>query len=143
MVVDHISKERRSWLMSQVKQKNTGPEIRVRKTTYKLGIRYRLHSSQLPGKPDLVVGSRKTVIFVHGCFWHRHRGCKKSSDPKTRLEYWGNKFRENVQRDQSNYRKLRRIGWRSVVIWECQTKDLEKLSSIIERKLLGRSGCSR
>ena len=121
-----ISKER-SRNMSAIKSKNTKPEIVVRKLLHSMGYRFRLHRKDLPGSPDIVLPKYKTVIFVHGCFWHRHENCKYSSTPKTRKKFWESKFEVNVKRDLEIQEKIKNIEWRSIVIWECETKDLEEL----------------
>ncbi len=113
--------------MSAIKSKNTKPEIAVRKLLHSMGYRFRIHSKDLPGSPDIVLPKYKTVIFVHGCFWHRHENCKNASTPNTRKEFWENKFKANVKRDKEIQQKIKNIGWESVVIWECETKDLEEL----------------
>lgn len=113
--------------MARVKSKNTKPELAVRRTVYHLGYRYRLHPRDLPGSPDVVFRARKKVIFVHGCFWHRHHGCRKTTTPKTRAAFWRAKFKENVVRDERNMQALRAAGWASLVIWECQTLHLADL----------------
>lgn len=120
--MDRLTPERRSWLMSRVRSKNTTPELRVRKVAHALGLRFRLHRIDLPGKPDLVFPKFRTVIFVHGCFWHRHPECLKASTPKTSSEMWQAKFKRNVERDAENIAELSALGWRVAVIWECQTK---------------------
>ena len=125
-----ISKER-SRNMSAIKSKNTKPEIAVRKLLHSRGYRFRLHRKDLPGSPDIVLPKYKTVIFVHGCFWHRHENCKYSSTPKTRKEFWESKFKVNVKRDLEIQEKIKNIEWRSVVIWECETKDVENLRAKI------------
>lgn len=113
--------------MRTVKQKNTGPEIAVRKLLYSMGFRYRLHSRNLPGSPDIVLTKRKIVIFVHGCFWHRHPGCKHASSPKANKDYWEPKFDGNVRRDEKKERQLKELGWRVITVWECQTRELYNL----------------
>tara|TARA_Y100000766_G_C18863255_1_gene584351 strand:+ start:348 stop:776 length:429 start_codon:yes stop_codon:yes gene_type:complete len=125
-VLNNIS-EQRSRNMSAIKSKNTKPEIRVRKILHSMGYRFRLHSKNLPGSPDIVLPKYKTVIFVHGCFWHRHENCKYSKNPKTRKEFWNQKFRVNIKRDLEIHEKIKNIEWRSVVIWECETKNIENL----------------
>lgn len=130
-MVDHISPERRSWLMSRVRGKHTTPEMRVRKAAHAMGLRFRLHRKDLPGKPDLVFPRHRVALFVHGCFWHRHAACKKSTSPKTRVAYWNEKFRSNVERDRNNYAKLSDAGWTPLVIWECQTKSDNELGSLL------------
>lgn len=129
--MDRISPEQRSLLMSKVRSKNTKPEMLVRRSAHKLGFRFRLHRRDLPGSPDLVFPSLGAVIFVHGCFWHRHQGCKKSTYPKTRVDFWEKKFRRNRERDEENQRTLNDSGWKVLVVWECETKHHE----LIEKKI--------
>ena len=119
--------EQRSRNMSAIKSKNTKPEIKVRKILHSMGYRFRLHSKDLPGSPDIVLPKYKTVIFVHGCFWHRHENCKYASTPKTRKEFWNKKFTENKKRDSEIQEKIKILDWRSVVIWECETKNIKNL----------------
>ena len=125
--VIHEVSEKRSRNMSAIKSKNTKPEIKVRKVLHSMGYRFRLHSKDLPGSPDIVLPKYKTVIFVHGCFWHRHKNCKYASTPKTRQEFWNKKFTENIKRDSEIQDKIKNLDWRSVVIWECETKNIENL----------------
>ncbi len=125
--VIHDVSEQRSRNMSAIKSKNTKPEIKVRKVLHSMGYRFRLHSKDLPGSPDIVLPKYKTVIFVHGCFWHRHENCKYASTPKTRPEFWNKKFKENIKRDSEIQDKIKNLDWRSVVIWECETKNIENL----------------
>jgi DNA mismatch endonuclease (patch repair protein) len=127
--MDHINPSRRSWLMSRVKAKGTTPEMRVRRAAHALGFRFRLHQRKLPGSPDLVFPKLNSLIFVHGCFWHRHSNCSKASMPQTRQEFWNDKFQRNVARDALVQEKLQELGWRVLVIWECQTKEPRKLRS--------------
>ena len=117
--------------MAAIKSKNTKPEIVVRKMLYALGYRFRLHRKDLPGSPDIVLPKYKKVIFVHGCFWHRHENCKYASTPKTRKEFWNKKFTTNIERDIQIQEKIKNIDWRSVVIWECETKNIENLKERI------------
>jgi len=128
-VTDIVSKEVRSRMMSGIKGKNTKPEMIVRSTLHKLGYRFRLHSRILPGKPDIVLAMHKTVIFVHGCFWHRHEGCRYAYTPKSRESFWKEKFSKNVDRDQRNVMQLQHAGWKVAVIWECETVNLNTLST--------------
>ena len=125
---------KRSKIMRAVPRFNSQPEILVRKTLHSLGLRFRLHRKDLPGTPDIVLPKFKTAIFVHGCFWHRHHNCSKSTIPKTRKSFWEEKFRANVMRDARNEELLRAMGWRVQTIWECETSDAkalrEKLSAI-------------
>lgn len=125
--MDRLTASRRSWLMSRVKCENTTPEMTVRKYLHGLGFRYRLHSKELPGKPDIVLPKYRTVIFVHGCFWHRHKGCQYAGMPKSNMAFWRRKFESNVARDKKNSAALRRAGWRCLTIWECETKAEQKL----------------
>ena len=125
--VIHKVNEQRSRNMSAIRSKNTKPEIKVRKVLHSMGYRFRLHSKDLPGSPDIVLPKYKTVIFVHGCFWHRHENCKYASTPKTRKEFWNKKFTENKKRDSEIQEKIKILDWRSVVIWECETKNIENL----------------
>ncbi len=118
-MTDVVDAQTRSWMMSGIRGKNTRPELILRKALHAKGFRFRLHDRKLPGKPDLVFPRYKAVCFVHGCFWHRHPGCKYSTDPTTRPEFWKEKFRKNVERDQRNIDALLLAGWRVVVVWEC------------------------
>ena len=133
--VIHKVSEQRSRNMSAIKSKNTKPEIKVRKVLHSMGYRFRLHSKNLPGSPDIVLSKFKTVIFVHGCFWHRHENCKYASIPKTRQEFWNKKFIENIKRDAEIQEKIKNLNWRSVVIWECETKNIDNLRKIIIKNL--------
>ena len=119
----HKVSEQRSRNMSAIKSKNTKPEIAVRKVLHSMGYRFRLHRKDLPGSPDIVLPKYKTVIFVHGCFWHRHNNCKYATTPKTRKEFWENKFDENVKRDNLNQANLSLKGWKIIILWECQLKE--------------------
>ena len=125
--VMHEVSEQRSRNMSAIKSKNTKPEITVRKFLHSKGYRFRIHRKDLPGSPDIVLPKYKTVVFVHGCFWHRHEGCKHKTTPKTRKEFWENKFNENIKRDRNNFKELKKLNWKVLVIWECQMKNLEKI----------------
>lgn len=125
--MDTLSKEKRSWNMSRIKGKDTKPELIVRSLLHSMGYRYRLHQKNLPGKPDLVFKKYRTVIFVHGCFWHRHKGCKFAYEPKSRQEFWQRKFLENEARDIKNQSTLGNLGWKVLVIWECEVDNIEKL----------------
>ncbi|KAB1069983.1 DNA mismatch endonuclease Vsr [Methylobacterium planeticum] len=118
----------RSALMQRIRGKNTKPELLVRRLIHSMGYRFRLHRRDLPGRPDLVFPSRRKVIFVHGCFWHRHLGCKKASTPTTRRDFWQTKFAQNVERDARKERELQQAGWDVFVVWECETGDLKRLS---------------
>mgnify|MGYP006429290689 CR=1 FL=1 len=117
--------------MSRVRGKNTKPEMFVRRLTHGMGYRYRLHRGDLPGKPDLVFPSRKKVIFVHGCFWHRHPGCPLARLPKSKQAFWQTKLEGNRQRDLRDQALLRELGWGVLVVWECMLKDVEALKDRI------------
>src|SRR3990170_4219533 len=123
--MDTITKERRSWVMSRIKGHDTKPEYTVRSVIHRMGYRFRLHRKDLPGMPDVVLPKLRTIIFIHGCFWHRHKGCRYAYNPKSRKEFWKQKFEKNVARDQKVRRKLQELGWRVIVVWECQTKSIE------------------
>ena len=125
--------EQRSRNMSAIKSKNTKPEIAVRKLLHSMGYRFRLHRKDLPGSPDIVLPKYKTVIFVHGCFWHRHKNCKYASTPKTRKEFWENKFNSNKKRDQKIQKEIIDLGWKFIIIWECEARNIQPL----EEKLKG------
>ena len=125
---DTMSSESRSAVMSRIRGKNTKPELIVRSLLHRLGFRFRLHDRSLPGCPDIVLRGIKTVIFVHGCFWHRHT-CGKAYRPKTRREFWKNKFIGNVARDKKNISQLKHAGWRSILVWECETKHSGRLAN--------------
>lgn len=132
-MADSISPDRRSANMKKIRSTGMKPEMKVRRLAHGMGYRYRLHRRDLPGKPDLVFVSRRKVIFVHGCFWHQHkkRGCLKSHTPKSNADYWLPKLERNRERDASNIRKLKKMGWKPLVIWECETGDVEKLATRI------------
>lgn len=115
--------------MRSVKQKNTGAEMIVRRIAHAMGARYQLHRKDLPGRPDLVFPGRRLCIFVHGCFWHRHGGCRLASTPKTNVEFWQEKFTRNVERDIRKEAELRAAGWDVVTVWECETRSPELLST--------------
>lgn len=125
--MDKLNEKQRSWLMSRVRRTNTRPEIVVRRILHRLGLRFRLHAKKLPGRPDIVLSRWRIVIFVHGCFWHRHNGCSKTTTPSSNKGFWLDKFATNVKRDKRCRRQLRDAGWRVIVVWECETYDVEKL----------------
>ena len=134
---DPLNAGQRSELMSRIRSKDTKPEMRVRRLLHGMGYRYRLHAKELPGRPDLVFRPRRKVIFVHGCFWHRHDGCARATTPKTRTSYWEDKFRKNVARDRRNLLELTGLGWDAIVVWECETRELERLAAKLARFLDG------
>lgn len=119
-MMDRLSREHRSWNMSRVRGKDTGPEKQVRSALHRAGYRFRLHRETLPGRPDIVLPKYQTVVFVHGCFWHRHKSCQFAYTPKSRTDFWNRKFQSNIERDRRNVRALRRLGWRVVTVWECE-----------------------
>jgi DNA mismatch endonuclease (patch repair protein) len=133
--VDSISKQERSEIMARVRSKNMRPELLVRKLVFALGYRYRLHARDLPGCPDLVFRPSKKVIFVHGCFWHRHPNCALARMPKSRLDFWRPKLEGNRKRDEKNKRVLHREGWKVLTVWECELKDTRRLETRIRRFL--------
>lgn len=126
-MIDTVSAAKRSHIMSLVKGKNTRPEMTVRRVLHAAGFRYRLHGNSLPGKPDIVFAKKRKVIFVHGCFWHRHVECNLCRMPKTNQLFWSKKFEANVIRDGLNNRLLIASGWSVLTVWECEVSDLERL----------------
>lgn len=130
--MDKITQEQRSWNMSRIKSKNTNPEIMVRKYLFSYGFRYRLHDKNLPGKPDIVLPKYKTVIFVHGCFWHGHKGCSRSNIPKSNEDYWNIKLKSNEKRDIKISAELSKLGFKILVIWECEVSLKEELNNLIK-----------
>lgn len=130
-MVDVFSPEERSAIMRKVKGKDTKPELVIRSLLHRLGYRFRLHRKDLPGKPDIVLPKFKKVIFVHGCFWHGHKGCKNANRPKSNVSYWNKKIDRNMQRDKTNQSKLKDMGWDSLTIWECEIRDADKLANKI------------
>ena len=140
-MVDSLTPEKRSWNMSRISGKNTKPELAVRSLLHRQGFRFRVNRTDLPGKPDIVLKKHKTVVFVHGCFWHRHKGCSDASTPKTRTQFWQKKFDGNVARDKRNVRALRESGWNVIVVWECEIKASVALTQrlcceIVDRKTI-------
>ncbi len=133
--MDTFSRERRSEIMGRIKGRDTRPEMIVRRIVYRLGFRYRLHKKNLPGCPDLTLGKIRTVIFVHGCFWHRHPGCARATVPSTRADWWRSKLEKNATRDRKTELCLRELGWRVVVVWECETKRPAELASRLASEL--------
>jgi DNA mismatch endonuclease (patch repair protein) len=137
--MDTLTAAERSIRMSLIKGKDTKPELQVRKLLHRAGYRFRLHRRDLPGTPDLVFPGRLKAVFVHGCFWHAHRGCKDSNVPKSRRAYWLDKFSRNVKRDRRSVRELRKQGWEVHIVWECETRN----AALVEKRLstfLGRPG---
>lgn len=134
--MDIFDKNKRSWIMSKVKGKDTAPEISVRSIVHRLGYRFRKNNPKLPGKPDIVLKRHKKIIFVHGCFWHGHEQCKRSSRPATNVEFWNNKIDANIIRDKRNKKILQEQGWKVLVIWQCEISNtdclLEKIKDFLE-----------
>ena len=122
-MADHLSPEMRSWNMSQIKAKDTSIEVKVRQYLFHEGFRFRKNDKRFPGKPDIVLPKYKTVIFVHGCFWHRHEGCKYATMPSSNSDYWTKKFNSNVLNDKRHSEELTSKGWTVIVIWECEIKN--------------------
>lgn len=140
--MDIFTKEKRSEIMRKVKSKDTGPEKKVRSLLHSLGFRFRIHRKDLPGKPDIVLPKYKTVIFVHGCFWHGHEDCKLARTPKSRQFYWVDKIKKNSERDLKNQKELSNLGWNVLILWECKirsklglTDEVSRVVSIIKESL--------
>jgi len=131
--MDVVDKQTRSRMMANIKGKNTRPEITIRSLLHRQGLRFRIHDKSLPGKPDLVLKKYKAVIFVHGCYWHRHENCKLASMPKQNRTFWMKKFDANIYRDGVVYFKLKSLGWRTAIIWECAIRDKSNLPLYINR----------
>lgn len=129
--MDILDPVRRSANMAKVRGKDTGPELRVRTIAHRMGLRFRLHRKDLPGKPDLVFPKHRLAVFVHGCFWHRHEGCRRATMPSTRREFWEAKFAATVERDARQTAALESAGWRVLVLWECELKDDEALRAVL------------
>lgn len=128
--------------MSRIRGKDSASETRLRRLIHGMGFRYRLHVKTLPGTPDLVFPARKAVIFMHGCFWHRHQDCRLARMPKSRVAYWREKLEANKRRDDENVRRLNELGWRVLVVWECQMKekDMNEVSNVVRRFLADGTG---
>lgn len=129
--MDRLSKEHRSWNMSRIRAQDTSPELLVRSLLHRSGFRFRLYRRDLPGSPDIVLPKHKVVVFVHGCFWHRHPGCRLAAAPQSRQQFWRQKFRTNVRRDRRNVSQLITLGWHVITIWECETRDSRALAGLI------------
>lgn len=123
--------------MSRIRSSDTKPEIAVRSLLHRMGFRFRLHRKDLPGNPDIVLPKYKTVIFVHGCFWHRHEGCKYAYNPKSNTASWKKKFKSNIQRDKVVLSQLETAGWNVIVVWECEIKDSVKLKRRLGAQIMG------
>ncbi|MBY5460766.1 DNA mismatch endonuclease Vsr [Rhizobium leguminosarum] len=136
-MVDTLTPAQRSERMSRIRSRDTKPEIALRKALHRLGFRFRVHRTGLPGKPDMVLAKYRTVIFVHGCFWHRHEGCKVATTPKSNTEFWNDKFSRNVERDKQVLKQLEDDGWYVVIVWECELDTHAKAASTAD--VLGRN----
>ena len=124
-MVDTVSPEKRSSIMRSIRGGDTSPEMTVRKAAHRLGLRFRLHAKNLPGSPDLIFPRWRTALFVNGCFWHRHPECPKTTTPKSNITFWEEKFKKNTIRDQANYAKLNELGWKVVIIWQCEVRTID------------------
>lgn len=133
--MDVLTPDQRRRAMKSVKSADTAPELIVRKLLFREGFRFRLHSKNLPGKPDIVLPRYKTVIFVNGCFWHQHPGCNRATRPSSRLEYWQPKLDRNVERDSQQQLELEALGWKVIVVWECQTKSPSALRETLRQSI--------
>jgi DNA mismatch endonuclease, patch repair protein len=133
--MDNLTKDERSWVMSRVKQRHTGPEVAVRSILWRLGYRYRLHAVDIAGQPDIVFRSRQKLIFIHGCFWHRHKCRQGQRTPKSRVKFWTAKFERNEVRDAKTRRLLIKNGWKVLVVWECELRNVERLMRRLRRFL--------
>jgi DNA mismatch endonuclease (patch repair protein) len=140
-MVDILTPEKRSWNMSRIRNKNTRPEKAVRSALRRMGVRFSLHRKSLSGKPDIVLTRHKIAIFVHGCFWHRHKRCKFAYTPKSRKKFWLGKFQENITRDARIKNTLRKNGWKVITIWECWTEKPDLLTRKLETLLNSISRC--
>lgn len=133
--MDKLDAARRSANMSRIRSKDMAPEVAVRKLVYALGFRFRLHRPDLPGRPDIVLAKHKKIVFVHGCFWHLHDGCREGRIPASRRDYWEPKLTRNRERDGEHVAALRAAGWQCLTVWECETKDVETLVSTLQKFL--------
>ena len=133
--MDTVSKQKRSEIMSKIRSKNTKPELVVRSMLHRMGYRFRLHRRDLPGTPDIVLPKHRTVVDVRGCFWHRHRGCKTATTPASNTTFWKRKFARNVERDRSNEVKLYQLGWKPIVVWECELKEPKRLARRLKEEI--------
>ncbi|OAV67429.1 Very short patch repair protein [Bacteroidales bacterium Barb6XT] len=131
--MDIWDKEKRSEVMSKIRSRDTKPEMTLRKALFAKGFRYRVNDKKLPGKPDIVFPKYKTVIFLHGCFWHHHEGCKYACTPKTNTKFWVDKITSNAERDKINSQKLTALGWKVLIIWECEIRHAKDITPLIDR----------
>lgn len=136
--MDKLTPEQRSRNMSRIRSRDTRPEKLVRSILHHMGFRFRLHRKDLPGRPDIVLPRHHTIILVHGCYWHRHPGCRFAYTPKTNQDFWKTKFKENTARDSHQTHELTALGWRVLTVWECETKHPDTLSEWLHRELLAK-----
>ena len=141
--VDTFTRSERSEIMRRVRSTDTSPERAVRSLLHRLGYRFRLHRKDLPGTPDMVLPRHRVVVFVHGCFWHRHPGCARATTPSSNRAYWQRKFQRTVARDRKVRKRLNALGWKVVVVWECQLKDMDRLERRIKREIPLRPSAER
>jgi DNA mismatch endonuclease (patch repair protein) len=134
-MTDVFSADKRSRIMSRIRGYDTEPELKIRSLIHRMGYRFRVHQDKLPGNPDIVLNKYKKVIFIHGCFWHGHKGCIRSKRPTSNISFWQNKLDKNIARDKRVRRELRNLGWRYLVIWQCEVKKGDKLQKKIENFL--------
>ncbi len=127
--MDKLTPQHRSWNMSRIRSANTKPEMIVRSLLHRMGYRFRLHRKDLPGKPDIVLPKFKAIIFIHGCFWHRHINCKYAYMPKSKQKFWETKFKSNVERDKKVRKQLEEKGWKNLIIWECELLNIESVKN--------------
>jgi len=137
--MDRLTPQKRSWIMSRIRASDTGPERKVRSLLHRMGFRFNLRRRGLPGRPDIVLPKWQTAVFVHGCFWHQHTGCRNAVMPKTRPDFWAKKLQGNVMRDEVTARALRKLGWRVITIWECELKQIDQLERRLRRALRRRT----
>lgn len=136
MMADSLTVEKRSWNMSRIRSRDTGPERQLRSMLHRAGFRFRLHDRSLPASPDIVLKRYRAVILVHGCYWHRHDGCSNATTPSTRADFWQAKFAATVARDERNLEALTRLGWKPIVVWECGlNKRPDDVMAEIKKKL--------
>jgi DNA mismatch endonuclease, patch repair protein len=142
-MVDHITADQRSALMARIHGRDTRPEKFVRSMVHRMGFRFRIGTSSIPGKPDLVLRRHRKVIFVHGCFWHQHPGCRRSARPRSGVRFWNTKLDRNIQRDEEVRTQLAREGWLFLIVWECETRDRPTLEAKLRHFFLGDISKSR
>lgn len=133
--MDHLTKKKRSWNMSRIKNKDTAPEKDVRKILSNLGIKYTLHAKRLSGKPDIIIKRDRVAVFINGCFWHQHKGCKRKTMPKENRNYWKPKLKRNVAKQRADIKRLKKDGWNVNIVWECETRDEAKLKKKLQKIL--------